>query len=276
MKVLKTDTRHLKVERPLGVNVIVAIYFLFGFAGIVLIFRGCPFEPLHTFIVAFVLMVSAIGLVKLKCWGWCLTVGGSIISLILYGIAIKQWFPLLEIFTLPYLVGQREIFGVTKRIKKKWLKITFVVLVIATIIWGISFYRTRQEHNIYEQQFLEWYSEHWKEVDLVVSVPYCSWNGGVYVCRTLYLVSCAWTVFIVFWRTRLETIHEMKKPAQWGLAIFSLALLILSTATLLFMLAIHYDYSSGQYFAPWIFGSVVFLLIGFYMMKSGVKKESIA
>ena len=31
--------------------------------------------------------------------------------------------------------------------------------------------------------------------------------------------------------------------------------------------------SSWSYVTPWAFGCLVFLVIGFYMMKSGVKKE---
>jgi hypothetical protein len=276
--VLKENAGHLKTERPLGVNIIIAMYLLLSFSGTILVFLGYFFKPSYTFIAVFgllmfTLLVSAIGLFKLEYWGWYLAVGGSIGSLILYGIAIKQWFPLLEILTLPYLVGQREIFGVTKRIKKKWLKITFVTLVIATTIWGISFYWTRQEYNASVQRFLEWLEEHYQETPLCGYPAYFEWDGGVYVWRTLFLLFCAWTVFIVLWRTRLETIYEMKKPAQLGLVIFGLALFMLFTATSLFMLVIDYDYSSWRYFAPWIFGSVVFLLIGFYMMKSGVKKE---
>lgn len=213
---LKENAGHLKTERPLGINVIIAMYLLLSFSGTILVFLGYFFKPSYTFIAVFgllmfTLLVSAIGLFKLKCWGWCLAVGGSIISLILYGIAIKQWFPLLEIFTLPYLVGQRGIFGVTKRIKKKWLKITFVTLVIATTIWGISFYWTRQEYNASVQRFLEWVEEHYQETALWSYPAYFEWDGGVYVCRSFFLLFCAWTVFIVLWRTRLRTIDRIEK-----------------------------------------------------------------
>lgn len=212
----KTNSRHLKTERPSGVTIIVAIYFLFGFTVVVLGFQGYPFSTPQAFIiglVAFLWGTGAVGLFRLRSWGWYLAVGGCVISLILYGIAIKQWFPLLEILTLPYLVERRDFFGLTKRIKKKWLNIAFVMLVITTIIWGASFYWTRKDYNKYiEGFFSEWYEQHWEEVDDLVSPKsYCGWNGGVYICRTVFLLFCAWLIFILLWRTRLETHDETEK-----------------------------------------------------------------
>ena len=220
----KENAGHLKLERPLGVNIIIAMYLLLSFSGTILVFLGYFFKPSYTFIAVFgllmfTLLVSAIGLFKLKYWGWYLAVGGNIGSLILYGIAIKQWFPLLEILTLPYLIGRREIFGLTKRIKKKWLKITFVMLVIATIIWGISFCWTRQEYNASVQRFYEWLEEQYQEVPLRGYPAYFEWDGGVYVCRSFFLLFCAWTVFIVFWRTRLRTIDRIEKKKLCARAI---------------------------------------------------------
>ena len=66
---------------------------------------------------------------------------------------------------------------------------------------------------------------------------------------------------------------EKTRVFWWGLIIFGLALFSLFTV-LWYMLVLNlgYYYASWRYFTPWIFGSVVFLLIGFYMMKSSVKK----
>jgi len=56
----------------------------------------------------------------------------------------------------------------------------------------------------------------------------------------------------------------------FGLAIVELFGVVWYT----FVLNYGYWYSSNwRFVTPWIFGGVVFLLIGFYMMMSGVKKE---
>lgn len=64
----------------------------------------------------------------------------------------------------------------------------------------------------------------------------------------------------------------------WGLVIFGLAIVGLF-GILWYLFVLDWGswlYRGGWRFSvPWIFGSVVFLLIGLYMMMSGVKKEEI-
>lgn len=69
---------------------------------------------------------------------------------------------------------------------------------------------------------------------------------------------------------------EKTKVFWWGLIIFGLALVELFGALwYLFAIDYSYYYATWRFFAPWIFGGAVFLLIGFYMMRSGVEKEEI-
>jgi len=69
---------------------------------------------------------------------------------------------------------------------------------------------------------------------------------------------------------------EKTRVFWWGLIIFGLAIVELF-GVLWYTFALNYSYwysSDGwRFITPWIFGGVVFMLIGFYMMKSGVKKE---
>jgi len=69
---------------------------------------------------------------------------------------------------------------------------------------------------------------------------------------------------------------EKTRVFWWGLIIFGLAIVELF-GVVWYTFALNYDYWYSSYgwrfVTPWIFGGVVFLLIGFYMMKSGVKKE---
>jgi len=69
---------------------------------------------------------------------------------------------------------------------------------------------------------------------------------------------------------------EKSRVFWWGLIISGLAIVELF-GVIWYTLALNYGYwysSHGwRFVTPWIFGGVVFLLIGFYMMKSGVKKE---
>jgi xanthine/uracil permease len=65
--------------------------------------------------------------------------------------------------------------------------------------------------------------------------------------------------------------ENKKRVFWWGLIIFGLAISLLFTALwYMFIFSYGSDYS-WRLFAPLIFSSVVFLLIGLYMMKSGVK-----
>jgi len=70
---------------------------------------------------------------------------------------------------------------------------------------------------------------------------------------------------------------EKTRIFWWGLIIFGIAIVELFTVFWYWFVI----YSSSYYSPDWrilgppIFGGVVFLLIGFYMMVSGVKKEEI-
>jgi len=67
---------------------------------------------------------------------------------------------------------------------------------------------------------------------------------------------------------------EKTRVFWWGLIIFGLAIVELF-GVVWYTFALNYGnwYYSWRFVTPWIFGGVVFLLIGFYMMMSGVKKE---
>jgi putative Mn2+ efflux pump MntP len=66
---------------------------------------------------------------------------------------------------------------------------------------------------------------------------------------------------------------EKTRVFWWGLIIFGLALVGLFTF-LWYLFVLNYAYySDWRYYVPYIFGCVVFLLIGLFMMISGVKKE---
>ena len=67
---------------------------------------------------------------------------------------------------------------------------------------------------------------------------------------------------------------EKTRVFWWGLMIFGLAIVELFSVVW-YTFALNYGnwYYNWRFVTPWIFGGVVFLLIGFYMMMSGVKKE---
>jgi putative Mn2+ efflux pump MntP len=58
----------------------------------------------------------------------------------------------------------------------------------------------------------------------------------------------------------------------WGLIFVALSVCVLF-ATLWSNLVLNTYSVDWRYLMPYIFGGVVFLLVGLYMMKSGVKKE---
>jgi len=88
--------------------------------------------------------------------------------------------------------------------KMSKFKLAFIVLLIATIVWGIAFYITRQEYH----RYIEWFSQsEWAEWGL--AKPYCGWNGGTYVCITAPFLLLAWIGFIA---VAIGKLSERKKP----------------------------------------------------------------
>jgi hypothetical protein len=69
--------------------------------------------------------------------------------------------------------------------KMSKLKLTFIVLLTATVIWAIAFHYTLQEYHRYVEQLGPW--------DL--AEPYWAWNGGRYVTFTGVLLLVAWIGF---------------------------------------------------------------------------------
>jgi xanthine/uracil permease len=65
---------------------------------------------------------------------------------------------------------------------------------------------------------------------------------------------------------------EKTRVFWWGLIVFGLALSGLFAILWYLFIFSGYDYI-WRFFTPIIFGSTIFLLIGLYMMKSGVKKQ---
>ena len=91
-------------------------------------------------------------------------------------------------------------------------KLAFIVLLIATIIWGSAFYHTLQEYRKH-REWLE--SEECPIIERLKYLwdglePYWLWNGGKYVCSAGIFLFVAWIGFIV---TVLEKLSERKKPA---------------------------------------------------------------
>ena len=74
------------------------------------------------------------------------------------------------------------------RVKVSKLKLAFVVLLIATMIWGIAFHHTFQEYR----KYCEWFRE--SEEGLPDS--YYAWNGGLYVTITTELLLLMWIPLI--------------------------------------------------------------------------------
>lgn len=66
---------------------------------------------------------------------------------------------------------------------------------------------------------------------------------------------------------------EKTRVFWWGLVIFGVALIGLFSFLWYYFVLNSYG-SDWRYYVPFIFGDLVFLLIGFYMMKSGVKKAA--
>lgn len=64
---------------------------------------------------------------------------------------------------------------------------------------------------------------------------------------------------------------EKTRVFWWGLVISGLCICILFSIFWYFFVLYSFDW---RYWAPEVFGSVIFLLIGLYMMKAGTKKTN--
>ena len=65
---------------------------------------------------------------------------------------------------------------------------------------------------------------------------------------------------------------EKTRVFWWGLVIFGVTLIGLFSFLWSYFVLDNSFGSDWRYYVPFIFGDLMFLLIGFYMMKSGVKK----
>jgi len=72
-------------------------------------------------------------------------------------------------------------------------KLTFVVLLIATIVWGIVFYWSLQDYYKYVEECGEW----------AIPKPYFAWGNAIYIIISGVALLCAWVVFGVYlWNYR--------------------------------------------------------------------------
>jgi len=100
--------------------------------------------------------------------------------------------------------------------KMSRFKLAFIILLIATIVWGSAFYYTLQEHRKYiawleseECPLIERLKYLWDGLDSA----YWLWNGGKYVCQTAPLLFFAWMGFIALAKGKLsvkEILHDLK------------------------------------------------------------------
>ena len=96
--------------------------------------------------------------------------------------------------------------------KMSKFKIVFIILLIATIIWGIAFYYTFQEYR----KYIAWLQSEECPVRERLKylygwvTPYWDWNSGKYVCFTVPFLFSAWIGFIA---TAVGKLSERKKPA---------------------------------------------------------------
>lgn len=67
-------------------------------------------------------------------------------------------------------------------------KLAFMVLLIATMLWGISFYYTTQGYC----KYCEWF----RESEEGLPNPYYAWNGGLYVTIATEFLLLVWIPFI--------------------------------------------------------------------------------
>ncbi len=83
-------------------------------------------------------------------------------------------------------------------------KLAFVVLLTATMIWGVALHYTLQEYR----EYCEWFrGSKWGESGL--PNPYYTWNGGLYVTVATEFLLLVWIPFI--WYSLLEKAYPYLK-----------------------------------------------------------------
>jgi hypothetical protein len=100
--------------------------------------------------------------------------------------------------------------------KTSKLKLTFIVLLTATVVWAIAFHYTLQEYHRCVEQLGPW--------DL--AEPYWAWNGGRYVTFTGGLLLFAWIGFATLFFS--QTLSKRRK------AVSSCAVLLLISMPVFF------------------------------------------
>lgn len=81
-------------------------------------------------------------------------------------------------------------------------RVLVVMLLVATILWGIVFYQSSQEYHDYTKDYWE---QCWIEmqraleedglyIDFGLPPSYWDWNGGRYVLISGYVLLCAWII----------------------------------------------------------------------------------
>jgi len=90
-------------------------------------------------------------------------------------------------------------------------KLTFVVLLIATIVWGIVFYYVLQEYHKFVEG-LDPLLRKWGLLD-----PWWHWNGMPYILFAGFLLLLAWIGFIV---TAIDFLWMKKSKINLNLDIF--------------------------------------------------------
>jgi len=113
-----------------------------------------------------------------------------------------------------------------KKLRKSEFKLAFIVLLIATIVWGIAFYYTLQGYH----KYCEWFDEQpWSEWTL--RRPWWEWNGMPYIIITGIFLFLAWFVF--FWHLFTEKVypHFKHRLSERKKTLLSYALFILLVLT---------------------------------------------
>ena len=105
------------------------------------------------------------------------------------------------------------VFTLSEEWKVSKFKLALIVLLIATIVWGIAFYHTVQEYRKY-REWLE-SDELWEIIEKYsLREPWWMWNGMRYICVTGMFLLLAWVSFIWVALEKLsKRLSERKKPA---------------------------------------------------------------